>query len=182
MAFLKKVFSCLFLISTLLLLAYPSFLEIKANKKENELSSKIITENKYYAILEIPKINLQKELYPINNSKNNLNKNLLLHEKSRMPDNTNSNVIIAGHSGTSNIAYFKNLYKIKIKDIVRLYYYSFLYTYEIKEINFQPKTGILKLKENYKNTLTLITCTKNDNTKQTIYYGELKNKEKIVKK
>ena len=29
--------------------------------------------------------------------------------------------------------------------------------------------------------ITLITCTKNNSTTQTIYYGILKNKEKIAK-
>ena len=165
-----------------MLLVHLSFLKTEILATTFEVTAKISSPNSYYAILKIPKISLNQEIYPLNNTKNNLNKNLLLHELSRMPDNEKSNVIIAGHSGTSTIAYFKNLYKLKIHDLAILYYNNFIYTYEIKEIAYQPKTGILHLKENYSHLLTLITCTKNDNNSQTIYYAELKNKEKIVKK
>lgn len=182
MDFLKKLTTFNLFIITLLLLAYPSFFKIKELKKEEEIVSKISTDASYYAILEIPQINLKEEIYPINNPNNNLNKNLLLHEKSRMPENNTSNVIIAGHSGTSSIAYFKNLYKLKLNDLAKLYYKGVIYTYEIKAITKEKKIGILHLKEPYTHLLTLITCTKNDNTRQTIYYAELKNKEKIVKK
>ena len=53
--------------------------------------------------------------------------------------------------------------------------------YEIIDIEYQNKTGILYLKEENEDMITLITCTKNDSTTQTIYYGILKNKEKIAK-
>ena len=48
-------------------------------------------------------------------------------------------------------------------------------------MKFQEKTGILYLQEENRDMITLITCTKNDSTTQTIYYGILKNKEKIAK-
>ena len=54
--------------------------------------------------------------------------------------------------------------------------------YEIKEIETQPKTGTLALKRISDHMLTLITCTKNNKNTQTIYYADLKNKEKILEK
>ena len=50
------------------------------------------------------------------------------------------------------------------------------YTYRIVNIYTQPKTGKLAIYRDYsKTTLTLITCTNNDSTTQTIYISELIN-------
>ncbi len=149
------------------------------------LNEEKITEKKetkdYYAILEIPFINLKRELFPLNNSENNVNKNLFVHEISTFPHSldTSSNLIIAGHSGNGLNAYFKNLYKLSVGHKVFLYYNDNLYTYEIKEIEYQNKTGTLYLKHDYTNELVLITCTKNNKNTQTIYYASLLNIEKL---
>lgn len=143
------------------------------------LTSKIKAKEEYYAILEIPKINLKRELYPINDSQNNVNQNVFVQEDSIFPSNTPSNVILAAHSGTGSYAYFKDLYKLSLMDTVNLYYQDYIYIYEIKEIEYQEKTGELYIKEEYENMLTLITCTYNDNQTQTIYYASLLKKTKI---
>lgn len=138
-------------------------------------------DDKYFAILEIPKIELKKILFPINDSNNNVDKNLLIVKESVFPENERSNVIIAGHSGNGKNAYFKNLYKINIGEELVLYYNDYIYTYEVKEIEFQDKTGTLYLSQDYQKMLTLITCTRNDSKHQTIYYAELKSQEKMSK-
>ena len=51
------------------------------------------------------------------------------------------------------------------------------YMYEILEIEYQPKTGTLLLKNNY--NLKLVTCTYKNKKTQTIYYANLKNMTKI---
>ena len=146
---------------------------------EAKISEKLET-NDYYAILEIPFINLKKEIFPLNSPENDVEKNIYLHPKSILPQlESNSNVIIAGHSGNALNAYFKNLYKLNIGNKVLLYYEDYLYTYEIKEIEYQNKTGTLYLKSPYNEMLTLITCTKNNKNTQTIYYASLISKNSL---
>ena len=48
------------------------------------------------------------------------------------------------------------------------------YTYKIVNIYTQPKVGNIAIYRDYsKTTLTLITCTNNDSTTQTVYIAEL---------
>ena len=123
-------------------------------------------------ILEIPKINLYQEFYPNDKEKNNVDKGIQVIETSKMP-NQKSNLILASHSGSSKIAYFKNLDKLNINDIAFIYYQNKKYKYIITNIYDVEKTGYVDIKRNKnKQTLTLITCKKNTN-KQTIYIGYL---------
>ena len=138
-----------------------------------------IENNKYYAVLEIPKIHLKRELYQIESPENNVDENVLLHEESVLPGGSNSNLILAAHSGYGKNAYFKDLYQLELNDVVSIYYDGKLWTYEIREIEYQEKTGVLYLKEDYPNMITLITCTKNNHDTQTIYYGVLKNSQNL---
>ena len=70
----------------------------------------------YIAALKIPKINLEKGLFAKNDKYNNVNFGLEILKESDSPDVINGNVIIAGHSGTANISYFKNLHRLEIGD------------------------------------------------------------------
>lgn len=122
-------------------------------------------------ILEIPKISLNKELYPNDKTHNTVDKNIEVIEKSTMPDVSHSNLILASHSGNSEIAYFKHLDKVEINDEAYIYYKGKKYRYLIKSIYDQEKTGYIKIKRDQtKKTLTLITCKKGTN-KQTVYIG-----------
>ena len=82
------------------------FMEIEKNDNE------FVEEEDYFMILEIPKIKLKRGLYGVNSYLNNVNSNLEILSSSNMPDTQNSNLIIAGHSGNSDVSYFKNLYKL----------------------------------------------------------------------
>ena len=130
------------------------------------LEAKLDNEEEYFAIIEIPKIDV--------------NKNLLVHEISEFRKDGASMIVIAGHSGTSKVAYFRNLYKLEVGDEVKLYYGGNCYQYLVREIESQEKTGKLYLK-NYQGlgVIVLITCTKNDDKHQTIYYAEIDKKCKI---
>ncbi len=121
--------------------------------------------------LEIPKISFKKEI-DLNNQ--NVDIGLWVSKESIFPDYNPSNVIIAGHSGNASNAYFKKLYLLNINDIIKLYYNNKLYEYQIFDIEKQKKTGTLDIKNMNDNIITLITCTKNNNSTQTIYYGQLK--------
>lgn len=134
--------------------------------------------NNYYMILEIPKINLKKGLYSIDSNLNNVDFNLEILSSSSMPDTQNSNLIIAGHSGTSEVSYFKNLYKLTKDDYCYIYYNGSKYIYQITNIYSQPKIGKITIyRDNNLKTLTLITCTLNNNDMQTVYIGNLVNME-----
>lgn len=135
--------------------------------------------NDYFAILQIDKIELKEELFALDSEQNDLNSNVLIHEASTFPSTENSNLILAAHSGYGQNAYFRNLYKLDVGDEIKLYYNGYLWIYEIQEIEYQAKTGKLYLKENNTSQITLITCTKDDSTTQTLYYGILKTREKL---
>ena len=66
------------------------------------------------------------------------------------------------------------MYKLSIDDIAEVSYKGKKYTYKIVNIYTQPKVGNIAIYRDYsKTTLTLITCTNNDSTTQTIYIAEL---------
>ena len=128
----------------------------------------------YIAFLEIDKIGLKQGILPKNDYYNNVNYHIQMHQISDMPDVLNGNLILAGHSGNSNIAFFKNLYKLKIGDIAKVTYKGKIYSYKIVNIYNEIKDGSINIYRNSdKTTLTLITCTKNDKEHQTIYISEL---------
>ena len=146
--------------------------EIKTETRKEEYVDPYL---KYYiGNLEIPKINLNKGFTDINSKYNNVNKNIQVVSPSTYPDVERGNFIIAAHSGTSYLAYFRNLYKLVIGDKAYVNYNGKRYTYQIVNIYNQPKTGKIAIyRDGSKTCMTLITCTKNSKTEQTIYILEL---------
>lgn len=134
--------------------------------------------NDYIGYLTIPKINLTKGFLDIRSTENDVDKNLLVVEGSNYPDKEQGNFIIAGHSGTGWNSFFDDLYKLNENDTVYVTYKGKKYIYLIKNIYKQPKIGKLAIYRDYtKTTLTLITCTNNDSTTQTVYIAELSSVE-----
>lgn len=132
----------------------------------------------YVGNIEIPKINLTRGFTKIDSPYNTVNKNIQVVKGSSYPNVDKGNFILAAHSGNSYLAYFRNLYKLTNGDIVYINYDNVKYTYQIVNIYEQEKTGRIVIYRNEdKTTLTLVTCTKNSKTKQTIYILELINKE-----
>ena len=132
----------------------------------------------YIGVLEIPKINIKRGFLNINDKGNNVNKNLQVIKGSDMPDVKNGNLIIAAHSGNSYISYFKNLYKLSNDDVAYIYFNNIKYTYKVAGKYDVDKTGKVVIhRDNKKNTLTLITCSQTDKTKQIVYILELESEE-----
>ena len=130
----------------------------------------------YLGILTIDKINLTQGFYDKDNPDNNVSKNITFLDPTNYPDEENGNVILVSHSGTSSIAYFKNLYKLQVGDTARIDYKGKVYTYKIDDIYTENKDGKVTIyRDTNRSTLTMITCTKNDNTKQTIYIAYLES-------
>ena len=136
-----------------------------------------IEKEPYLAVLKIDKIKLEKGIYNISSKNNNVNKNIQLLKESDMPDKENGNVIIAGHSGNSYMAYFKNLVKLNNGDEAKIFYNGKTYIYNLIKSYEVDKTGKVALSKNKdRQTLTLITCKHNTN-KQIVFVFEL---EKII--
>jgi len=136
-----------------------------------------IEKEPYLAVLKIDKIKLEKGIYNISSKNNNVNKNIQLLKESDMPDKENGNVIIAGHSGNSYMAYFKNLVKLNNGDEAKIFYNGKTYIYNLIKSYEVDKTGKVPLVKNKdRQTLTLITC-KHSTNKQIVFVFEL---EKII--
>lgn len=129
---------------------------------------------KYYVgNISIPKIDLKRGFVSKDSKYNNVNRNIYIVPESDYPDKEGGNFILASHSGTSSISFFKNLYKLTLGDKVDITYNNKNYTYIITNIYTDLKDGDVAIKRNKnKNTLTLITCTRGDKTTQTIYICE----------
>lgn len=127
----------------------------------------------YAGVLEIPKIGFNRGFYKKESNLNNVKFNLKILPQSNYPDEENGNVIIIGHSGNYSNSYFGNLYQLANEDIAIINYNDKKYTYKIINIYTDKKDGTVTVyRDETKNCLTLITCTKDDNTTQTIYILE----------
>ena len=124
--------------------------------------------DEYIGYLTIPKINLHKGFVDRRSTENDVEKNIMIVEGSNYPDVKRGNFIIAGHSGTGWKAFFNDLYQLTTGDTAEVTYKGKRYIYKITNIYKQQKTGKIAIYRNYdKTTLTLVTCTNNDDTTQT---------------
>lgn len=148
--------------------------EEETNIEKEEVKS--TTPLDYIAVLKIPSIGLEKGLVSKDSYYNNVNKNIKILDESDMPDEENGNVILAAHSGNGKNAFFKNLNKLKIDNIVSIFYNGYEYRYRMVNTYDVEKTGTVEILRNaQKNTLTLITCRHNTN-KQIVIICELVEK------
>lgn len=97
------------------------------NKKIKVKSSTIIstgkkTNNEILATLYIPKININRNIYPIKSPKNNVDENIKILKESTLPDTEDSTVFLAAHSGNGLVAYFNDLKELEPNDKVYFIY------------------------------------------------------------
>ena len=147
--------------------------------KEDDSNTNVTYDpNQYVGYLEIPKINLSKGFFAKESKYNDVDKNLLLVKEASYPNVEKGNLIIAGHSGTAWNSFFNDLYKLRVGDIAKVNFQGKIYTYKFVNIYKASKTGTISIYRNTKKTtLTLVTCTNDDKTTQTIYIGELESVE-----
>ena len=130
----------------------------------------------YIGVLKINKIGLERGLVDKTSSYNHVNQNIQILKESDMPNVDKGNLILAAHSGNGRVAFFRDLHKLKINDLVNVYYEGINYVYEIVNIYEIEKTGEAHMIRNAsKTTLTLITCKDNEE-KQIIIVCELKER------
>lgn len=145
--------------------------EPTAEKKEEP---KKIDYSKYLGVLEIPRIGLKRGFFGLDSKYNTIEYNVTLVNGSTMPDVSNGNLILMAHSGDAYVSFFAYLYKLQVGADMYVTYNGVKYHYQLVNIYYVEKTGKVAIERNYdKTTLTLITCTKDDDTKQTVYIAEL---------
>ncbi len=146
--------------------------EIPEPEKEPEKPTE--TKYNYIGMLEIPKINLKRGFVEINSKYNDVKYNITVIKGSTFPDEKNNNLIMAAHSGVCSICFFNKLFNLSIGDRAYINYKNVRYTYSLVNTYEVEKDGTVAIYRDYsKKVLTLITCTKNSNTKQTVFIFEL---------
>ena len=161
---LKKSFLFLIILSCILV----SLTLIRIDKKEvfkNEITMqnkssirRSIKEEQPIGIIQIPKIDLEKSLYDRNSKKNNIEENATILKESKYPEEENSILFIAAHSGTGEIAFFQRLDELQEQDEVHILLFDKVYTYQVKSIYEQQKDGYIRGYREEKRQLVLTTC------------------------
>ena len=127
----------------------------------------------YIGQLSIPKIKLKRGFVSKESKYNNIEYNVTIANEANYPDVPMGNFILMAHSGNAYISFFDKLYKLEIGDEASVSYNAVTYNYRLTNIYNQAKTGTVAIYRNQNiKTLTLITCTRNDDYNQTIYIFE----------
>ena len=151
--------------------------ETSPEKQKAENLEEIFTEvdySKYLGVLEIPKIGLKRGFYSADNRYNRIDYNVTLVPGSNLPDEQNGNTLLIAHSGDSYISFFAYLWKLGIGDDAFILYNGRNYHYQIVNIYEVDKLGVVSIDRNHdRTTLTLVTCTKDNDGLQTVYIAEL---------
>lgn len=131
----------------------------KGKKKTNKKPATL-------AVLYIPKIKLYRHLEKQNSVYNDINKNIKTIKYDN-PSKNNNTIILAAHSGTSSVSYFKKICKLKNNDYIYLYTKNKKYTYKVIKKYQVKKTGYIRVNTKGK-TLVLTTCSMTEKEKQLI--------------
>ena len=112
----------------------------------------------YFGRLEIPKISLDKGFYAYSSVYNSVDKGIeLINDFSSLEDG----ILLASHSGNSDVSFFKDLYKVSIGDYVYVSFGDYRYTYRVFNKYETLKNGYLDVpSDDY--VLILTTCSYND--------------------
>lgn len=109
--------------------------------------------------LIIPKIQLEEEFYPLGSTENTIEKHVTILKDSTSPEEENSLLILAAHSGTAGVAYFEHLDELSIQDPIYLNYNQKDYVYEVIDIWEEKKNGYIHINKEEKDQLILTTCS-----------------------
>lgn len=148
--------------------------------KEDKPVTKIVNEEKeeYLGILKIPRLNLVQGFYSINSKNNNISKAVTILKESTFPNENGSIMYLVAHSGNSYIAFFKDLNKLRINDLINIDMNNNSYQYIINDIYELDKNGKITVNHNiHENYLVLSTCKGED--KQLVITSKLINKNII---
>ncbi len=148
-------------------------LEVSVENNEQAKQNDKKANYSYIGELSIPKIKLRRGFVSKNSKYNNIEYNVTIAKESSYPDKERGNFILMAHSGNAYISFFDKLYKLELGDEATVSYEAKTYKYKLTKVYNQPKTGQVAIyRDATKKTLTLITCTHNDDYNQTIYIFE----------
>lgn len=145
------------------------------DSNDQAISSYLNLDNKselaesYLGILEIPTLSLKRGFYPYSSNKNTVEENIEVITSNCLP-NEQCQFILASHSGSSNISFFKHLERLQINDKAIIYYQKNQITYHLERKISVPKNGFLPISKSNNRTLILTTCNKKDDNLQDIYF------------
>lgn len=138
------------------------------SKEEIKKEGTFLKEEKILGILEIPKINLRKVIYPFTDKQNNVEENVTILKESILPPEEHSILFLAAHSGTGAKAFFTRLDELRKKDIIKFTYLNKTYYYEVESIEEQEKNGTIHIPKKEEAYLILTTCSEKDKAKQLV--------------
>lgn len=147
--------------------------EEKINTKIKVKDNIPVVDKEVIGSIEIDKINLKKPLYKIESEKNNVEKNVTILKESILPDQEESILFIAAHSGDSKISFFDDLDKLEKNDKVEITYQNQKYTYQISSIWEEEKNGHIHVNKESKKQLILTTCSPKHKDKQLVMSGTI---------
>lgn len=137
-----------------------------------------IKDIEYVAVIEIPSLSLKKGMYAINSKKNTVEYGIQILQGSTMPDTGYGNLLLAAHSGSSRISYFKKIHLLKRNDWIYIYYRGIKYIYQVSDIVYEEKDGTISIiKKEQKHFLTLTTCDMYHQNQQLVVISELESQE-----
>lgn len=174
----KKIF-----VTTIILIAYLIICNLIYNgcMKTTNIYNKSLINNvlsikkdKPIGKIIIDKININNNLYSMDNKHNNVEENVTILDGSIEPNNDSSIMFIAAHSGNSEISYFKDLDKLTTNDEIVLIYKNIKYKYIVTNKWEQDKNGYININKDYLNQLVLTTCSPYHSNKQLIINSKLK--------
>ena len=149
---------------------YVSELNEETKPVVKKINNKGVEE--YLGILKIPKINLRQGFYNINSNNNIVSKSVTILKESTMPSNNGSIIYLTAHSGSGYLAFFKDLNKLDINDMVYLDIDGNNYQYIVNNIYELERSGKIIVNHNiHENYLVLSTCGNND--KQLVVSSKL---------
>lgn len=157
----------LYIFTILFFLFLFSITTIKISKEPKMMNTMTVQKEEIGKII-IKKINLEKNLYEINSPQNTVEKNVTILKESTPPIEKESIMILAAHSGTGDIAYFNSLDKLELDDLITLIYKNKKYTYAVKNIWEEPKTGYINFNKEKDKQLILTTCSPTNRKKQLV--------------
>ena len=176
----------LYLVSIILLISLIGFIitSTKSNYEKINTSSIVRISDKPKVLpiarVIIKDIGVDEGLYDPKSSLNSVDKNVTILEKSILPDNQNSIIFLAAHSGEGSIAYFNDLDKLEIGQEIIIQYKKYNYYYLIDKIFEEEKDGDIEINKTSNQQLVLTTCSKTNYKKQLIINSNLIKKEEIT--
>lgn len=155
--------------------------DIDSQDKKEEDSKQDNQNFDYVAVLEIPSINFEHGFYDLGSKNNTVDVGLEVIKGSSLPDKENSQLVIAGHSGSGRLALFEKLDKVKKGNKINIYYDGYKYIYTMIDSQVNKKNGKITVETDINSTtLILTTCNpSNDKKEQLTLIAELTKKEKI---